>query len=112
MGEYLFEKIQVLEDLKIVGDIRGLGLFCGLEFVCDKATKHTFDPKLNVSKKISDAAFERGLVTYPGSGGADGISGDHTLICPPFTITEEQIDELIGILKESIEAVTQELQVG
>ncbi|MCP4405232.1 MAG: aspartate aminotransferase family protein [bacterium] len=111
MGEYLFEKMQDLEKLKIVGDIRGLGLFCGIEFVQDKATKQAFDPKLNVSRKIADAAFERGLVTYPGSGGADGISGDHTLISPPFTITKKQIDELVSILKESIEAVTHELQV-
>jgi adenosylmethionine-8-amino-7-oxononanoate aminotransferase len=112
MGEYLFEKLEPLWELPIVGDIRGLGLFCGIEFVKNKHTKESFALELNVSKKIFDAAFERGLLTYPGSCGADGISGDHILIAPPFIITKEQIDELVSILRESIEEVAQELQVG
>ena len=109
MGEYLFEQLEPLWNLTIVGDIRGLGLFCGIEFVKDKTTRATFAPELNVSNKIFDAAFERGLITYPGSGGADGVSGDHILLAPPFIITKEQIDELVKILREAIEAVTPEL---
>jgi adenosylmethionine-8-amino-7-oxononanoate aminotransferase len=109
MGDYLLEQLVSLRDLAIVGDIRGLGLFCGIEFVRDKATKATFAPELQVSKKIFDAAFDRGLITYPGSGGADGVSGDHILLAPPFIITKEQIDELVNILREALEVVTPEL---
>ncbi len=104
MGVYLLEQLHTLRDLEIVGDIRGIGMFCGVEFVKDKNTKETFDPALKVNTKVFDAAFKRGLLTYPGSGGADGSRGDHILICPPFIITKEQIGELVNILREAIQA--------
>lgn len=109
MGQYLLEQLHTLRALEIVGDTRGLGMFCGVEFVRDQTTKTPFDPKLKVNTKVFQAAFQRGLITYPGSGGADGIQGDHTLICPPFIISKEQVDTLVKILHEAIEAVTQEL---
>jgi adenosylmethionine-8-amino-7-oxononanoate aminotransferase len=105
MGCYLNEQLQSLRDLKIVGDVRGLGLFCGIEFVKNKRTKDPFAASQKVNMMIFHAAFQRGLITYPGSGGADGISGDHLLICPPFVMTKEQIDALADILKASIKDV-------
>lgn len=109
IGIYLLERLNSLRDLEIVGDIRGIGMFCGIEFVKDKATKEPFDPSQKVNAMVFHAAFKRGLITYPGSGGADGISGDHTLICPPFIITKKQIDTLVNILCEAIDEVTEEL---
>jgi len=109
MGEYLMERLQGLLRGEMVGDVRGLGLFAGVELVKDKSTKATFDPKLKVHVQVAAESFRRGLITYPGGGGADGINGDHILISPPFIITETQIDELIGILEESIEAVRKNL---
>jgi adenosylmethionine-8-amino-7-oxononanoate aminotransferase len=109
MGEYLMGRLQGLLRREMVGDVRGLGLFAGVELVKDKSTKATFDPKLKVHVQVAAEGFRRGLITYPGGGGADGINGDHILISPPFIITETQIDELIGILEESIEAVRKNL---
>jgi len=106
MGEYLLKKLQPLMDLPMVGDIRGLGLFAGVEFVRDKKAKTPFDPSAQVSAKVTDTAFDKGLIVYPGSGGADGVHGDHVLLAPPFIITEAEIDELVDILTRSIQEVS------
>lgn len=81
-----------------IGDIRGRGLFIGLELVADRQTKTPFDPALALNKKIKKAAFEAGLICYPMGGTIDGKSGDHVLLAPPFIIEDEQIDELVDKL--------------
>lgn len=85
-----------------VGDIRGRGLFRGVELVADRETKAPFDPALGIAKKIKAAAFEYGLICYPMSGTIDGERGDHVLLAPPFIIEDAQIDELVGKLKVAI----------
>ncbi len=105
MGEYLLKKLQELRSLDIVGDVRGLGLFAGVELVKSKQTKETFGPTLKINTRVAAEAFTRGLISYPGGGGADGINGDHILFAPPFIITEDQVDELVGTLRDSIDAV-------
>jgi adenosylmethionine-8-amino-7-oxononanoate aminotransferase len=112
MGEYFLKKLQTLYQHAIVGDVRGLGLFAGVEFVKDRESREPFDAKLKVNALIGDRAFEKGLITYPGGGGADGIRGDHSLLAPPFTITEAQIDEMVAILDESIAEISQKLPRG
>ncbi len=109
MGQYLLEKLKTLSRHSIVGDVRGLGLFAAVEFVKDQDTKEPFDAKLKVNARIGNQAFEKGLITYPGGGGADGIRGDHSLLAPPFIITETQIDEMVAVLDATIQEVTQEL---
>ena len=108
MGAYLLKKLQGLYRHPIVGDVRGLGLMAGVEFVQDRKTKKPFDPKLKLNALIGSRAFEKGLITYPGGGGADGVRGDHILLAPPFVITEKQIDQLVGILDEAIADVVAE----
>ncbi len=105
MGVYLMEKLAMLEELDCVGEIRGLGLFAGIELVQDKASRAWFDRDRHVGMRVAQEAFERGLITYPGSGGVDGIHGDHILLAPPFTITEDQIDEMVAILKDALASV-------
>ena len=105
MGRYLLDRLQILTKRKIVGDVRGRGLFAGVEYVRDKETKEPFDPGGKVNALIASTAFQKGLIIYPGGGGADGIRGDHSLLAPPFIITENQIDELVRILDETIEEV-------
>ena len=105
MGKYLLDQLKQLKSLDFVGDVRGLGLFAGIEFVQNKKTKAPFNPEIMFSKRVAAEAFRTGLIVYPGSGGVDGVRGDHILICPPFIITEEQIDELVDILKNSIKRV-------
>jgi adenosylmethionine-8-amino-7-oxononanoate aminotransferase len=99
--------LSTLLDLKSVGDVRGIGLLRGVEFVADKKTKQPFAPELNFAGGITSAALKRGLLVYPIQGCVDGISGDHLLIAPPAVITAEQIDWAVGQLRESIEEAAQ-----
>jgi adenosylmethionine-8-amino-7-oxononanoate aminotransferase len=108
MGAHLLKKLQDLRRHAIVGDVRGLGLFAGIELVKDKETKEPFDPKQRVNVLIGNRAFGKGLISYPGNGGADGVRGDHILLAPPFIITEDQIDTVVAILDESIGEVVRE----
>ncbi|MDO6523640.1 aspartate aminotransferase family protein [Shimia thalassica] len=78
-----------------VGDIRGRGLFRGIEIVEDRDSKKPFDPALGIAGKLKKAAFEEGLICYPMAGTRDGRQGDHVLLAPPFIIEETQIDELV-----------------
>ena len=78
-----------------IGDIRGRGLFLGLEFVHDRDRKTPFDPQLGINRKIKAAAFEAGLICYPMGGTIDGKSGDHLLLAPPFILDDHHIDEII-----------------
>ncbi len=87
-----------------VGDIRGRGLFWGLELVADRATKAPFDPSLGLAGKVKKAALAEGLICYPMSGTRDGKTGDHILLAPPFIIDEAQIDELVTKLSAALDA--------
>ncbi|MEM9551124.1 MAG: aspartate aminotransferase family protein [Pseudomonadota bacterium] len=88
-----------------IGDVRGRGLFWGVELVADRATKAPFDPKAGVAARVKVAAMEAGLICYPMSGTRDGWIGDHVLLAPPFIMTEDQIDELVGKLAQAFDAV-------
>ncbi|WP_170600658.1 aspartate aminotransferase family protein [Ruegeria arenilitoris] len=85
-----------------VGDIRGRGLFLGIELVADRDTREPFDPARGVAAKIKKAAVEAGLICYPMSGTRDGRRGDHVLLAPPFIIEEPQLDELVDKLSVAI----------
>ena len=87
-----------------VGDIRGRGLFRGLELVADRESKAPFDPARGIAGKIKKAAFEAGLICYPMSGTIDGRQGDHVLIAPPLIIEDGQLDELTDKLDAAISA--------
>ncbi|MEM7176909.1 MAG: aspartate aminotransferase family protein [Pseudomonadota bacterium] len=86
-----------------VGDIRGRGLFQGVELVEDRETRAPFDPSRKLAAKIKAAAFEAGLICYPMSGTRDGRQGDHVLLAPPFILTEEDADLIAGRLSGAIE---------
>ncbi len=86
-----------------VGDIRGRGLFMGLEIVEDRSAKRPFDPGRGVAGRIKSAAFEAGLICYPMSGTRDGRLGDHVLLAPPFIIEDTQIGELTDKLAIAID---------
>ncbi|QFT72725.1 MULTISPECIES: aspartate aminotransferase family protein [unclassified Ruegeria] len=88
-----------------VGDLRGRGLFRGVELVADRETKTPFDPSLGIAGKIKKAALAEGLICYPMAGTRDGRNGDHILLAPPFIIDDEQIGELVTKLERSFSAV-------
>ncbi len=86
-----------------VGDIRGRGLFWGLELVADRATKAPFEPALRLHARVKKAALEGGLMCYPMGGTLDGARGDHVLLAPPFIVEERQLDELVQKLGAALE---------
>ena len=90
-----------------IGDIRGRGLFQGLELVADRTTKAPFDASRKIAGRIKTAAFDAGLICYPMSGTIDGQNGDHVLLAPPFIISDDQIDELVSKLSGAIDSVLQ-----
>ena len=85
-----------------VGDIRGRGLFRGIELVADKVSKSPFAPEKRLAAGVKKAAFEHGLICYPMSGTRDGVNGDHILLAPPFIIENDQIDEVVTKLDTAI----------
>ena len=87
-----------------VGDIRGRGLFQGIELVADRGAKAPFAPELDLAGRIKEAAMERGLCIYPGRGSADGNAGDHVLIAPPFIVDGAAVDEIVERLGEAVDA--------
>ncbi|HEX6119955.1 MAG TPA: aspartate aminotransferase family protein [Dongiaceae bacterium] len=87
-----------------VGDIRGRGLFLGLELVADRASKEPFDPKLKLHGRVKQAAMERGLMVYPTGGTIDGARGDHVLLAPPFIVDAGTIDTIVDRLGEAVDA--------
>jgi len=86
----LFAALEPLKQHRHIGDVRGLGLLAGIEFVKDKDTGAPFPREENIAGKIFEAAMEQGVLTYPTQGCVDGVSGDHILLAPPFIITAEE----------------------
>ncbi|WP_179400992.1 aspartate aminotransferase family protein [Burkholderia guangdongensis] len=87
-----------------VGDVRGRGLFVGVELVQDRATKAPFDPQLKLHAAIKREAMQRGLMVYPMGGTVNGAIGDHVLLAPPFICTAADIERIVDRLADSIES--------
>ena len=104
--------VERLGNHRHVGDIRGRGLFRGVEMVADRATKETFDPACKLHARIKAEAMARGLICYPMGGTIDGRQGDHVLLAPPFIVTAEQIemiaDRLAGAIDAAIDSTSAE----
>jgi len=88
-----------------IGDIRGRGLLLALELVQDRATKAPFDPALVMHQRAKAEAFDRGLLIYPSGGTVDGRSGDHILLAPPYNATDEELDVIVDLLGETLDAI-------
>jgi len=109
-GEYLGNKLrEILGDLPCVGDVRGVGMLWGVEFVKDRKTKEPFPAKMYFNHRVGDLAFERGVIFYPVGGCVDGERGDHVLIAPPFVISKEEIDEVVDVLRGVVMDVHEEI---
>ncbi|MGQ0569506.1 MAG: aminotransferase family protein, partial [Armatimonadota bacterium] len=104
MGARLRKGLESLRDLPPVGDVRGLGLMAGIELVQDKATK---TPAVGLGGRVVADARKRGLITRIRAGQAgDYPIGDTICVAPPLVVTEAQVDRLVEILRESIQAVS------
>lgn len=109
-GLYLEQQMRrALGDHPHIGDIRGRGFFWAIEIVKDKAAKAAFDPALTVYQRLRDACFQNGLICYPVGGNVDGLAGDIAIISPPYIATRAQLDEIVDILKSSLNQVMKEI---
>ncbi len=88
-----------------VGDVRGRGLFIGIEFVADRETREPLDPAHKTHNRVQEAAMQRGLMVYGMGGTVDGRQGDHVLLAPPYILEEKHEDELVDKLSAAIESV-------
>jgi adenosylmethionine-8-amino-7-oxononanoate aminotransferase len=89
-----------------VGDVRGRGLFQGLELVADRDTKAPFDPKRKLHARVKREAMARGLLVYPMGGTVEGVAGDHVLLAPPFIVGAAVVDTIVERLGDAIDAAT------
>ena len=108
-GDYLGRALEDLRDHPLVGEVRGMGLMRGLELVRDKETREPFDPELHVYERFYGECRKRGLLVLPSSGCDRGQRGDMALLGPPLTISQEEIDEMTGILDEALSGLEAEL---
>jgi len=102
-GAHLKKKFEELTDIGCIGDVRGEGLFLGIEFVKDPATKEPFAPELGFAKKVEAHALQLGAVTYACRGTIEGTRGDHMLFSPPLVLSVDEADELAGIMRQAIQ---------
>ncbi|MEE8355499.1 MAG: aminotransferase class III-fold pyridoxal phosphate-dependent enzyme, partial [Candidatus Bathyarchaeia archaeon] len=102
LGEHLHKKLETLNEHPTVGDIRGKGIFAGIEFVKDKETKEPFPADVAFYSRVVERCFEKRLLVYPGVATVDGYVGDHIQVAPPLVVTREQIDEIVSLLDEAI----------
>ena len=94
--------LESLLDLDVVGDVRGLGLLWGVEFVADKKTKAPFPQEKNFSGLVGQVCLRRGVLVYPMQGCVDGVAGDHLLIAPPAVITAEEIGWAVEQIRAAV----------
>ena len=105
-GEQLRARLrEALGDHPNLGDIRGRGLFVGVEFVADCDSKATLDPALKTHARLKAAAVQNGLLVYPMGGTVDGVHGDHVLFAPPFICTPQDIDRIVERFAAAVQAV-------
>ena len=111
-GEILQRRLASLLDLPGVGDVRGIGMLAGVEFVADKKSKHPYPRALRMAETFVEEAQQAGLVVWPNVGHADGDNGDLVMIAPPFIITEGEIDTLVALFKKALEKTLERLSEG
>jgi len=106
-GAYLSRRLQErFGNHPFVGDVRGRGLFQGLELVADRDSKVPFDPKLELHMRIKREAMARGLMVYSMGGTVDGTRGDHVLLAPPYIVDGSLVDTIVERLGNAIDAAT------
>ena len=104
-GKRLRSSLTQLEAHPNVGEIRGLGLFLGIEFVKDKSTREPFPREENIAEKIRQAALAENVLTYPSQGCVDGTRGDHVLLAPPFVLTPAESEIIARALGAALARV-------
>ena len=104
-AEMLRKELSTLESHPHIGEIRGLGLLLGIEFVRSKSTREPFPKKENIADRIRQAALDENVLTYPTQGCVDGTNGDHILLAPPFIISPSECRVIASALRSALHKV-------
>ena len=100
LGKWLYPLlVQTFKDSKYVGEIRGRGLFWGIEFVKDRATREPFCPEVGFGIRFPAMCFELGVAVYPGAATVDGTKGDHAILSPPYNVSDEELKKIVSVMK-------------
>ncbi len=122
-SDHLLEKVQIqgqnliatlrakLDSHPNVGDIRGRGLFIGIEFVADKSSQEPLDPAAKFHTVLKRVSMRNGLMCYPGGGTVDGIRGNHVMLAPAYIINDNIAGEMVEKLTRSIDESLAEINV-
>lgn len=108
-GKSLMKKLLMLEELPIVGQVRGLGLLTGVEIVKDKHKKIPFSRDNHVAERILQQAMHNGLNLYFSTGYTDKQEGDSIIVGPPYCVTADEIDEVVAILRNTLQTIQKEM---
>ncbi len=109
-ASHLRQSLASLRECRSVGDVRGLGLLWGVEFVADRTSKQPYARETEFASRVAAAAARRGVLVYPMQGCMDGLRGDHLLIAPPAVITDGEIADATTQLRLAILEAEQSLQ--
>jgi adenosylmethionine-8-amino-7-oxononanoate aminotransferase len=105
VAQELRSRLAALEAHPHVGEIRGLGLLLGIEFVKNKSTREPFPREENIAERIRQAALVENVLTYPSQGCVDGMRGDHVLLAPPFVLTPAESEIIARALGAALTRV-------
>jgi adenosylmethionine-8-amino-7-oxononanoate aminotransferase len=111
LESYFRDSLKTLLRFGFVGDVRAIGFMAGIEFVSDRETRLPFAPERRVAALVRDTALSHGVITYPGNGMADGVSGDIVSLYPPLTFTRANIDEMTTRLTDALVEVERTLSL-
>jgi adenosylmethionine-8-amino-7-oxononanoate aminotransferase len=111
VGDLLKRELEKLkESYLFIGDVRGKGLLLAFELVSDRETMRPLPKDANVYLRLVELAYERGLILYARRT-RNGTEGDHFLVCPPMITTRAQVGEIVQILRDSLDALAEELHL-
>lgn len=110
LGKFLHPLlVETFGEARYVGDIRGRGLFWGIEFVQDKATRTPFPPAVGFGPRFQQTTFELGVAVYPGTATVDGTKGDHIILSPPYNVTEDELRKIVAVMKQTYDRLEREV---
>ena len=112
LGKWLYPRLlDAFGSAKYVGNIRGRGLFWGIEFVKDKTTREPFPPSVGFGVRYQAMCFELGVAVYPGSNTIDGKQGDHAILSPPYTVSDEELKKIVKVMKSAYDILEKEVDI-
>ena len=105
VAQELRSQLARLESHPHIGEIRGLGLLLGIEFVKNRSTREPFPREENIAERIRQSALAENVLTYPSQGCVDGARGDHILLAPPFVLTPRESEIIARALEVAVARV-------